>query len=200
MKPHTVFVDGPVGRIETLVFAADEAPRGIALIGHPHSLHGGSNTNKVAQTLARTFAGLGYVALLPNFRGVGQTEGQFDEGVGEADDMLALAAYGRAQWGELPLALAGFSFGAYVQTRVRARLDAQGMLLVGTAVSRFEVGPVPADTLVIHGDDDEVVPFADVLAWAKPQQLGIVVLPGVGHFFHGRLQQLQTWVERLWRY
>lgn len=198
MKPRSQFIAGPAGRIETLIFPAAGAARGIALIGHPHSLHGGSNTNKVAQTLARAFAGMGYVALLPNLRGVGNTEGSFDEGRGESEDMLALAAFARAEWGELPVALAGFSFGAYVQTRVRAHLEAQGMLLVGTAVSRFQVGTVPPDTVLIHGDDDDVVPFADLLAWAHPQQLAVLVMPGAGHFFHGRLPELQRWVTRLW--
>jgi uncharacterized protein len=151
------------------------------------------------QTLARTFAGLGYAATRFNFRGVGASEGQFDDGVGETDDALAALAGAKLEFGELPVALAGFSFGSYVQTRVAHVVAAERMVLVGPAVKRFPTEVVPPDTIVIHGEEDDVVALADVLAWARPQQLPIVVFPGCGHFFHGRLPQLQRVIAGMWQ-
>jgi alpha/beta superfamily hydrolase len=99
----------------------------------------------------------------------------------------------------LRVVLAGFSFGSYVQTRVAKSLAPERLVLVGPAVGRFAFEPVPADTIVIHGEEDEVVPLADVFAWARPQALPVVVFPGCGHFFHGRLPQLQRVVNGMWR-
>ena len=131
---------------------------------------------------------------------MGKSAGSFDEGVGETDDALAVLADAQSTLGAaLPVVLAGFSFGAYVQTRVAQRIAFQRLVLVGPAVGRFAVGPVPADTIVIHGEEDEVVPLADVFAWARPQELPIVVFPGCGHFFHGRLPQLQRVVTGMWQ-
>jgi alpha/beta superfamily hydrolase len=98
-----------------------------------------------------------------------------------------------------PVVLAGFSFGAFVQTRVARRVSVQRLVLVGPAVRRFAVEPVPADTIVIHGEEDDVVPLPDVFAWARPQELPIVVFPGCGHFFHGRLPQLQRVITGMWQ-
>lgn len=164
--------------------------RGIALIAHPHPLYGGTMDNKVVTTLAKTFSRLGLAAFRLNFRGVGQSAGEFDHGIGETGDMLALAGHARRELGNLPIMLAGFSFGGYVQTRVLEQVEAQRLVLVAPAVKRFEVGAVPADTLVIHGERDEVVPLADVLDWARPQNLPLTVVPGAGHFFHGQLTLL----------
>lgn len=193
---HDEFVAGPAGRIETSVNDPGAGRCGIALIAHPHPLHGGSKDNKVAHTLARTFFDLGYVALRPNFRGVGASEGSHDHGIGETEDLLAVAAHARAAYGALPLVLAGFSFGSFVQTRVAKRVEIERLVLVAPAVSRFETGTVPPDTLVIHGDQDDVVPLAAVLDWARPQNLPIVVVPGGEHFFHGRLHLLQQIIGR----
>ena len=137
---------------------------------------------------------LGYVGVRFNFRGVGKSEGTFDDGVGETDDALAALAFARSEFPALaaaPPVLAGFSFGSFVQARVAGIVPPERMVLVGPAVQRFAVDAVPADTIVIHGEEDDVVALADVLAWARPQQLPIVVFPGCGHFFHGRLPQLQ---------
>ena len=192
-------IDGPAGAIEVVRNVPGPAPRGLALVCHPHPLQGGSLDNKVAQTLAKTFFALGYVAVRFNFRGVGQSAGTFDEGIGETEDALAVLADARMRFGEsLPIALAGFSFGAYVQTRVAERVVHERLVLVGAAVNRFALRHVAADTIVIHGEEDDVVPLADVFAWARPQQLPIVVFPGCGHFFHGRLPQLQRMVTTLW--
>jgi len=204
-----VLVAGPAGSIETViehpaVFPADgvsEGARGTALVCHPHPLFGGTLDNKVVATLARAFVELGYVALRPNFRGVGKSEGAHDRGEGETEDMLALVAYARSRFGELPLALAGFSFGGYVQTRVAQRTVPERMVLVGVAAGdlgerRYETPNVPAETLVIHGELDETVPLARVLDWARPQELPVVVIPGADHFFHRRLHVIRSVVKR----
>jgi len=173
---------------------------GIALIAHPHPLQGGTLDNKVVQTLAKTFFSLGYAAVRFNFRGVGGSAGTFDDGIGETDDALAVLANAKAKFGDaLPVVLAGFSFGSFVQTRVAKALEAQRLVLIGPAVRRFAVEEVPADTIVVHGEEDDVVPLADVLAWARPQQLPVVVFPGCGHFFHGRLTQLQSVITGMWQ-
>jgi len=194
LTPRTTerhLVPGPAGTLE-VVLNVPESPHGIALVAHPNPVQGGTLDNKVAQTLARAFFTLGYLAVRFNFRGVGQSQGTFDDGRGEIDDAAAALAFAQQR---LPGAgkpvLAGFSFGAFVQTRLAQRVAAARLALVGPAVKRFAVAEVPADTLVIHGEQDDVVPLADVLEWARPMHLPVVVFPGTGHFFHGRLVQLQ---------
>lgn len=199
MPPSTlerVIVDGPAGALETDLNDPGEPRRGIALIAHPNPVQGGTKDNKVVTTLAKTLFGLGYVALRPNFRGVGGSAGSFDQGNGETDDILAVARYAMTRFGSLPLLLAGFSFGAFVQTRVAQKLSAEKLVLVGPAVNRFPAATVPAGTLVIHGEVDDVVPLAAVLDWARPQQLPLVVVPGGEHFFHGKLHLLAQIVQR----
>jgi alpha/beta superfamily hydrolase len=192
-------IAGPAGALEVALNVPEGAARGIALVAHPHPLQGGTLDNKVVQTLAKTFAALGYAAARFNFRGVGASEGQFSDGIGETDDALAALAAAKLEFGELPVALAGFSFGSYVQTRVAHAISAERLVLIGPAVARFPIEVVPPDTIVIHGEEDDVVALADVLAWARPQQLPIVVFPGCGHFFHGRLPQLQRVITGMWR-
>lgn len=199
-------IAGPAGAIDVAFDSPPGQVRAIAVIAHPHPLYGGTQDNKVVQTLARALAQIGHACWRPNFRGVGGTQGTHDEGRGETDDLLAVVEFARrhrsvAGSGALPLVLAGFSFGAYVQTHVAARLEAAGtpaarLILVAPAVSRFEVVQVPPDTLVVHGDEDDVVPLAAVLAWARPQALPVVVVPGAGHFFHGSLPLLKRIVQR----
>jgi hypothetical protein len=195
-------IAGPAGVLEVVLNLPDAAPRGIALVAHPHPLQGGTLDNKVVQTLAKTFVALRYASVRFNFRGVGQSEGAFDDGVGETDDALAALAYARSKLAALaqaPPILAGFSFGTYVQTRVAYAVEPERMVLVGPAAKRFPVDRVPADTIVIHGEEDDVVALADVLAWARPQQLPVIVFPGCGHFFHGRLPQLQRVIAGMWQ-
>jgi alpha/beta superfamily hydrolase len=191
-------IAGPAGALEVALNVPEGSVRGIALIAHPHPLQGGTLDNKVVQTLAKTFAALGYAAARFNFRGVGKSEGQFDDGIGETDDALAALAAAKLEFGELPVVLAGFSFGSYVQTRVAHAIAAERLVLIGPAVKRFPIEVVPPDTIVIHGEEDDVVALADVLAWARPQQLPIIVFPGCGHFFHGRLPQLQRVITGMW--
>ena len=209
MTPKTTerrLIDGPAGAIEIALNTPPAPLRGIALVAHPHPLQGGTLDNKVAQTLAKTFFAMGYAAIRFNFRGAGQTEGDFDEGKGETDDALAVLAWAKARVEEqsadpphpLPVALAGFSFGAFVQTRVAKAIDYERLVLIGPAVNRIAGDHVRADTIVIHGEEDDVVALADVFAWARPQALPIVVFPGCGHFFHGRLPQLQQVITGMW--
>ncbi|HQQ71119.1 MAG TPA: alpha/beta hydrolase [Alicycliphilus sp.] len=194
---------GPVGTIEAARdgAAAGVAPRGVAVIAHPHPLFGGTMDNKVVQTLARAFVASGFAAVRFNFRGVGGTAGVHDDGHGELDDLLAVVQQ-LAPSG--PIALAGFSFGAYVTSHALARLwderEVAAAVLVGTAASRFTVAPVPPEahprTLVVHGEHDETVPLASVLDWARPQTLPVTVVPGGGHFFHGQLPLLRGLTAR----
>jgi alpha/beta superfamily hydrolase len=205
-----VLLDGPDGKIELFVELRD-APAGIALVAHPHPLYGGTADNKVVTTLARTFRDLGCITLRPNFRGVGASEGAHDHGVAETEDLLVVHSYARQRFGSgLPVYLAGFSFGAYVITRLAQRLAtagdaAQRLVLVGTAAGfieglrRYETGAVPADTIVIHGSQDETVPLPNVLAWAESLELPVTVIAGADHFFHRRLHLIRDIIHRQWR-
>ena len=188
-------IAGPAGKIECAVDDPEGTPRGLALVAHPHPLFGGSLDNKVAQTLARAFVELGYTAWRPNFRGVGATEGTHDEGRGELEDLAAVLQHARA---ERPV-LAGFSFGAAVQTKLAQRVKPERMALVGLAVKHLEAMPVPGDTILIHGEEDTTVLLADVLAWAKPLELPVVVVPGADHFFHRRLGILRAIIANNWK-
>jgi uncharacterized protein len=201
-REQRTIIAGPAGALEVVLGVPDTAPRGIALVAHPHPLQGGTLDNKVVQTLAKTFVALGYASVRLNFRGVGRSEGVFDDGVGETDDALAALAFARSEFAETapaPPVLAGFSFGTYVQTRVATAVEPARMVLVGPAAKRLASVQVPADTIVIHGEQDDVVALADVFAWARPQQLPVIVFPGCGHFFHGRLPQLQRVIAGMWQ-
>ena len=207
MKPDTrqLIIDGPAGALACAIDepAAGILPRGTAVLCHPHPQHGGTMDNKVVITLARAFVQLGYRAVRFNFRGVGGSAGSWDEGLGEVDDALAVIAQQRAAHPALPLALAGFSFGGYVAAQAADRLAAsapvQRLVLVGPATSRFTLPVrVAADTVVIHGEADDVVPLSATLDWARPQVLPVIVLPGVGHFFHGQLTLLKNQVVQAW--
>ena len=204
-----ISVPGPAGAIECAVDlpAAQAPPRGVALVCHPHPQHGGTLDNKVVQTLARALLQLGYRAVRFNYRGVGASAGAWDEGRGEVDDASAVidalrdegAAPGAAP---TPLVVAGFSFGGYVASQAAARLPegakAERLVLVGPSTQKQQVALVPADTLVIHGELDDVVPLAATLDWARPQSLPVVVVPGGGHFFHGQLPLLKSIVLAAW--
>ena len=202
-QTEKIQLQGAAGVIAALRDAAAEgvAPRGLAVIAHPHPLFGGTMDNKVVQTLARAFVACGWTALRFNFRGVGASEGVHDEGRGEREDMLELV---RQLAPEGPLAIAGFSFGAFVASgaieTLWASRDIRHVVLVGTAASRFSVATLPPDsherTLVVHGEQDDTVPLAAVMDWARPQSLPVTVVPGGGHFFHGQLPLLKSLVVR----
>jgi alpha/beta superfamily hydrolase len=201
-KTRTLSLQGQAGHIEALLDEPVEgAVKGTAVIAHPHPVFGGTMQNKVVQTLARAFVQSGWRAVRFNFRGVGASEGTYDEGQGEAADMCKVIAQ-VAPVG--PLALAGFSFGAFVTSHVVQALGdqrpPQRLVLVGTAASRFEVAPVAPDLhercLVLHGEQDDTVPLVSVMDWARPQSLPITVIPGCEHFFHGQLPLLKSLVVR----
>jgi uncharacterized protein len=199
-------IPGPAGALEVAINVPVPLPdpglRGLALVAHPHPQQGGTLDNKVAQTLAKTFVALGYAAVRFNFRGAGKSEGAFDDGVGETEDALAALAYARREipaTAATPPVLAGFSFGSFVQARVAGIVSPERMVLVGPAVKRFAADTLPADTIVIHGENDDVVALADVLSWARPTHLPIIVFPGCGHFFHGRLLDLQRVITGMWQ-
>jgi len=202
LQTQRLLVAGPVGDIECAIDApvAGVPLRGVAVICHPNPVQGGTLDNKVVQTLARAFVQLGYRAVRFNFRGIGRSAGVWDEGHGEVDDALAVMA-GMREAG-LPLALAGFSFGGYVASQAALRLPeglgAERLALIGPATSRFDTATVPADTIVIHGEVDDVVPLQAVFDWARPQSLPVTVVPGVGHFFHGQLPLLRNLLVRSW--
>jgi hypothetical protein len=191
-------IAGPAGAIDCAIDRPPQAPHGVAVLCHPHPVHGGTMDNKVVQTLARAFVQLGWRSVRFNFRGVGSSAGQWDEGRGEIDDALAVIEAMRHP-GE-PLVLGGFSFGGYVASRAAERLPedrkAARLVLVGPATANFSVAQVPSDTLVIHGEADEIVPLQATLDWARPQALPVLVVPGVGHFFHGQLSLLKSIVLR----
>lgn len=211
MSQHErILIDGPGGKLEVFVEDREDA-KGIVLISHPHPLFGGTADNKVITTLARTFRDLGYITLRPSFRGVGGSEGEHDHGYKETDDQYAVLAWARQRFGaQLPVYLAGFSFGAYVTTRLAKRLQDEGtpagrLVLVGTAAGYVEgarsytTEAVAADTILIHGSKDETVALDNVLAWAEPLELPVVVVPGADHFFHRRLHIIRQIITAAWK-
>ena len=199
---QSLTLQGSAGVIEALLDTPSGGVfKGTAVIAHPHPLFGGTMQNKVVQTLARAFVQCGWQAVRFNFRGVGGSAGTYDEGLGEAADMRSVIQQVAPSG---PLALAGFSFGAFVTSHVAQALAPERSLdklvLVGTAASRFAVAPIHPDlhdqTLVLHGEQDDTVPLTSVLDWARPQHLPVTVIPGVEHFFHGQLPLLKNLVVR----
>jgi len=199
---QSLTLQGVAGSLEALRdVPPDGLVRGTVVIAHPHPLFGGTMQNKVVQTLARAFVQCGWQAVRFNFRGVGASAGVYDEGRGEAADMLSVIEQVAPDG---PLALAGFSFGAFVTSHVVQAVHAQRpvdkLVLVGTAASRFTVAPVAPElherALVIHGEQDDTVALSSVMDWARPQTLPVTVIPGVEHFFHGQLPLLRSLVVR----
>jgi len=187
--------------VEAVLDKAEGVSRGLAVVAHPHPLFGGTMDNKVVQTLARACVACGWDCLRFNFRGVGRSEGSYDEGRGETEDLLSLVAQLAP---DKPLVLAGFSFGAFVSCQAVQALWPTGRLkkimLVGTAVSHFAASPLPTEahenSLVIHGEIDDTVALSAVMDWARPQQLPVTVFPGTAHFFHGQLPLLKSLAMR----
>lgn len=206
-RTHTLQLPGAAGPIELLVDApGTNMPRGVALVAHPQPLLGGSAQHKVPHLLARTLRDMGWLAVRPNFRGVGQSGGSHDEGRGESDDLYLVALTLRAAFGGLPMVLVGFSFGAYVQSRVAQRLAQDGdppqaVVLAGMPAGTvaggrvYDTGPAVPRTLVVHGENDERVPLASILDWARPQGQPVMVVPAADHFFTGRLPVLRELLQ-----
>lgn len=190
-------IAGPAGPIEALLEDPQVEPRvGFGVVCHPHPLYGGTMTNKVVHTVARSLQEQGMPTVRFNYRGVGQSAGQYDEGRGETADALAVVAWGRERWPGVPLALAGFSFGSMVALLATPAAQPAELITVAPAVSnaRFSALERPAcPWLIIQGMSDEVVDYAQVEAFAArfvpPPALRL--LPGVDHFFNGRLPELR---------
>jgi alpha/beta superfamily hydrolase len=183
--------------VQAVLDASESSAKGLAVVAHPHPLFGGTMDNKVVQTLSRAFVQSGWHCLRFNFRGVGQSEGVHDNGMGETQDLLNLVDQVAPDG---PLALAGFSFGAFVACQALHDLwptgRVQKTILVGTAVPKFPAPALPLDAheqaLVIHGEEDDTVALSGVLDWARPQLLPVTVIPAGGHFFHGQLTLLKS--------
>ena len=192
-------IAGPAGALSVAVDTTTDLPqRGLAVICHPHPLQGGTMDNKVVTTVARALVQRGWRVVRFDYRGVRQSAGSWDAGRGEVDDALAVVAAHRVA-GE-PLVLGGFSFGGYVAAAAAAKLSegekAQRMVLIAPSTAKHDAPPVIEDTLLIHGEADDVVPLSASLDWARPQALPVVVVPGAGHFFHGQLMLLKALVLR----
>ena len=203
---ETTTFDGLAGVIDCALDWPDGAPTGWALILHPNPSHGGTRDNKVVTTLARACVQQGLLAMRPNFRGIGTSGGTFDHGKGELQDMAALVEQFRVRYADIatkPWVLGGFSFGTSIGVQLYARWETLQknlpniVILTGSAALRFRhnEAKAPEDALVIHGEDDEVVPLSEVMEWARPIGMPVVVIPDAGHFFHGKLLVLRQLVQ-----
>ena len=199
MNRSRLRIPTPAGFAETLVNDPQENRAGLIFVAHPHPLHGGSMDNKVVQTVAQAAYERGWVAVRPNFRGVGASDGHYDGGIGETADMLALIDFVAGHYPGLPLHLAGFSLGAYVQQRVAQSRAAHSLALIGAAINLYDFGPAAPATRVIHGERDEIVPLAAVRAWTAAQDLPLTVVAQANHFFDRKLGELRAAVEAAWR-
>jgi uncharacterized protein len=194
---------GPAGALQALIEtpapaegAADAPVRAFGVVCHPHPLYGGTLDNKVVHTVARAFQQLRSPCIRFNFRGVGTSEGAYDDGRGETEDALAVIGFGRRRWPQAALWLGGFSFGGAVALLAQARAQAARLVLVAPGVTKIDVTHAPTPEVpwvVIQGDADEVVPADFVLGWARSLRPppAIHVMPGAGHFFHGRINELR---------
>lgn len=195
---HQIILQGPVGKIDSVITMPDNGHKKLfAVLGHPHSLQGGTMTNKVVTTLARTFRTLDIPSIRFNFRGVGQTEGTFDNGVGESEDMLSVVSQIKAVIPDVEFIFAGFSFGSYVTYRAAAQHPHKILVTVAPPFERFDYeafSPAPSPWVIIQGLEDEVVDSENVLHFAKQQspELHVLKFEEAGHFFHGRLVELKN--------
>lgn len=196
MTQHKFSIPAPSGVLHGVVHLPQGEPRAIAVVAHPLPIMGGTMDNKIVTTLVKTFCELGFIAVRFNFRGVGESTGVYDDGNGEVDDVQTIVQYALDEFGALPLVLSGFSFGGYVQARVAEKIKAHKLVLIAPAVGRFAMPQVPDNTLLIHGEMDEVVALSDLFIWARQQHLPIVVVPEATHYFHGYLHHLKAIVSQ----
>jgi hypothetical protein len=202
-KTEQLFIPGAVGQLEAIVDYPEptQAKKAIAICCHPHPLHGGSMSNKVVYTLARTQVALGLTAIRFNFRGVGRSEGQYGEGLGEMDDLRAVIAWANQRFPNHKLWLSGFSFGSWISAAVAHEYPVEQLISIAPPVERgvFEGMQHPScDWIVIMGDQDEVVSFTATEQWIdtlnpRPEW---IVFQGAGHFFHSRLVELRETLEQ----
>lgn len=199
-------INGPAGNLEVLVEApeslASDSP--IAIICHPHPLYSGTMQNKVVHTLAKSCNALGMLAIRFNFRGVGESEGHFEHGIGEKQDCIAVAEWARQQYPSRSLYLAGFSFGSFIAYQAFAELKAERLLLVAPPVGLFEfqkMDDIKIPWCVIQGKEDEITPPESVKAWVNSHVISpeFYYLDGVSHFFHGKLNLLREIATDIWK-
>jgi uncharacterized protein len=197
----TELIAGKVGKLETIVTTPTTDERNAwGIVCHPHPLYGGNMHNKVVTTLVRAFQGLGVTTVRFNFRGVGQSDGEFDNGCGEQEDLLAVMAWAQQQFNKKEIWLAGFSFGAYIAASVASQVPVNQLVLVAPPVQHFAMQtltPLINAWILAQGEADDVVPAADVFAWAESRNPKPTILrfPNVGHFFHGELSTLRSRVQ-----
>ncbi len=195
--PHeqVVTIPGPVGNLEgVLALPTQNKIQAIGIICHPHPLHGGTMGNKVVTTISRVFSELGIVNMRFNFRGVGESAGQYGDAIGEVEDLLAVIKWSLSQYPNHPIWLAGFSFGSYIGARVAAQYSTQLLLSIAPPVSRFDFPlEISCPWIVVQGDDDEVVLSQEVYAWvaSNKKNIQLIRMPTAGHFFHGHLTELK---------
>lgn len=195
-----LMIKAPCGALEAVLEMPAPVPiRGVAVICHPHPLHGGTLRNKVVHTLARAFLSQRIAALRFNFRGVGRSNGDFDEGAGELQDTLAAVDWARVRFPDVPVWLAGFSFGGAMAIKAAVESDAAGLVSVAPAVGRFAAELESQPTcpwLIVQGDDDELVDIGETVDYVNALDPGpsLAVFPGGEHFFHGRLVELRSTV------
>lgn len=207
MTPNAMFmprnarqllIAGPVGSLDTLELSPKDVVRGIAIVIHPDPKGGGTYTNKIVQTIAKILNAKGYLCYCPNLRGVGLSAGEHDFGKSEVDDALAVYNYAIAQHSGLPVVLAGFSFGTSVASNLAMQVEHQKLILIGPAVTRYSVAvPDRNKILVIHGQEDEVIPLSAIYEWAEQHDIPVSVFLKTGHFFHGKLVQLQNYLTQI---
>ncbi|MFV2057844.1 MAG: alpha/beta hydrolase [Thiohalomonadales bacterium] len=198
-------IPGPAGPLEALLSspAGDGPVKGISVICHPHPLHGGTLANKVVHIVANSFNDLGRLSLRFNFRGVGRSKGRYDRGVGEVQDLIAVVGWLRERYPDLPLWLAGFSFGSYVTLKAQAQLDATRILLVAPPISIFDftqLSPPTVPWMVIQGAKDDVVSPEKVSLWVGRQKNAAqyVWFADADHFFHGKLSKIRAAIDEHW--
>lgn len=196
-------IQGPAGELEMIVgHQSDKGAWGI--VCHPHSQFGGTMHNKVVTTLVKTFQDLGLNTVRFNFRGVGRSEGHFDKGNGELDDLVAVMSWVQEQYRNYDIWLAGFSFGAYVAAKAATKIPITKLVTVSPPVPHFPMQSLPPITcpwVLAQGEKDEVVPAKDVFEWAEKREPKPILLkfPEAGHFFHGQLVELRTRLEEVLR-
>lgn len=202
LKQVSFFIKGPVGNLEAVINKPVEgvSRNAVAVVCHPHPLYDGSLNNKVTYTIARTLNQLGMSAVRFNFRGVGESQGNYADGMGELEDLLAVLRYVKQLYPQHDLWLAGFSFGAYISLRAASSFPISRLITVAPPVNFFNFSGIKTPDcpwLVIQGTDDELVPFKDVKEWVDELYPApdFVTLDNVGHFFHRRLNELRATIE-----
>lgn len=193
-----LLLPGPTGQLEVMTSSPEtpRSPPAIAVICHPHPLFGGTMHNKVIYTLARCFNSMGLASVRFNFRGVGLSQGGYDHGIGETDDLLAILAWLKENCPESAIWLAGFSFGAYIAARAAKVWPVKQLICVAPPIENFpfkELPPFPCPWILVQGDKDEVISAAAVFTWVNSLEHPpeVIKIHGASHFFHGQLIELR---------